>query len=319
MDAPINQQIQSIYGLVETVPLGRFKTAAFACIRQVLPFNAGLWIEGEAETQTPHSAHFHNLPADLLEHYYPYAGDDRLYEAIVANPGRTYLMSDFYSLEEILQLRIYREFGRHYGIFHAAATALVHKDLGLYSFIAFYRDRHDPPFTERDLRFKQALTPHLLTAYRLKLFQALLAEETCNDHQSVTAVMDRQGVIHHASLSLAPFLREAWPGWRGPCVPEAVLQAVAGGRKSFFVDHLFFDASTLPNDLIFLRGRRMNHLDVLSVSESRVAFLLSQGWTYKEVGRDLGISPSTVTNHVNHIYRKLDIHSKSELRRFFRS
>ncbi len=319
MDALVNQQIQAIYGLIETVPLSRFKAAAFARLEQVLSFNAGVWIEGEAEGRIPHSAYFHNLPEDILEHYFPYAEEDFLYRAIVAHPGRTFLLSDFHSLEEIQQLRIYREYGRYYGIARAIATAQVHTDLGLYSFISLYRDLGDPAYTERDRQVKQALMPHLLTAYRIKLFQAILAEETGDDHQAVTAVLDRHGVIHHASPTLPAFLREIWPAWWGPRLPEAMLAAIAEGRRSFFIDHLFFATSELPNALIFLRARRMNHLDSLSVSESRVAFLLSQGWTYKEVGRDLGISPSTVTNHVNHIYRKLNIRSKSELRRLFRS
>ena len=50
----------------------------------------------------------------------------------------------------------------------------------------------------------------------------------------------------------------------------------------------------------------------LSRRESEILTLLSQGLLYKEVGGALNISINTVRTHVVSIYRKLEVHSRTE-------
>ncbi len=41
--------------------------------------------------------------------------------------------------------------------------------------------------------------------------------------------------------------------------------------------------------------------------------LIARGYTYKEVGRDLGISVKTVESHVSSVLRKLQLSTRHEL------
>jgi DNA-binding NarL/FixJ family response regulator len=50
----------------------------------------------------------------------------------------------------------------------------------------------------------------------------------------------------------------------------------------------------------------------LTRRETDLLQLFSKGYSYKETARILAISPLTVGNHVRSIYRKLDVHSRSE-------
>lgn len=50
----------------------------------------------------------------------------------------------------------------------------------------------------------------------------------------------------------------------------------------------------------------------LSAREAELLQLFSKGYSYKETARLLSISPLTVGNHVRSIYRKLDVHTRSE-------
>ena len=50
----------------------------------------------------------------------------------------------------------------------------------------------------------------------------------------------------------------------------------------------------------------------LSPVEQNVLQLLARGHLYKEVAAKLGITPSTVRTHVWHIYRKLQVHNRTE-------
>lgn len=50
----------------------------------------------------------------------------------------------------------------------------------------------------------------------------------------------------------------------------------------------------------------------LSPREFEVLDLVSRGFTYVEVGGQMGVSASTVQSHIRNIYGKLDVHNKSE-------
>ena len=50
----------------------------------------------------------------------------------------------------------------------------------------------------------------------------------------------------------------------------------------------------------------------LTARELDVLRLLSRGYTYSEIGKQLGISLHTVTSHIKKSYRKLGAHSAAE-------
>ncbi len=50
----------------------------------------------------------------------------------------------------------------------------------------------------------------------------------------------------------------------------------------------------------------------LSERETEILRLLAKGMSFNEIGNTLAISPHTVTAHIKKIYRKLQVHSRSE-------
>ncbi len=61
---------------------------------------------------------------------------------------------------------------------------------------------------------------------------------------------------------------------------------------------------------------RGKDLEVLSKREKQVLELVAEGFTNKEIGEKLGISPKTVARHRERIMNKLDLHSCTELVKF---
>ena len=55
-------------------------------------------------------------------------------------------------------------------------------------------------------------------------------------------------------------------------------------------------------------------LQSLTESELRIAELVASGMTNRSIAEYLILSPHTVDTHLKHIYTKLDIHSRVELR-----
>ena len=50
----------------------------------------------------------------------------------------------------------------------------------------------------------------------------------------------------------------------------------------------------------------------LSDRESEILQLVARGYSHADIAEALGISNNTVITHIRHIYRKLDVHSRSE-------
>ena len=113
-------------------------------------------------------------------------------------------------------------------------------------------------------------------------------------------------------------------GAAGVCTPqdspddviEAVLQVCGSGMR-------------LPSDLVgpvlveLSRIRRVAEdadrvLSRLTEREREVLALLGQGHGRAEIGRDLGLSQHTVRTHVQHLLRKLTLHSQLEAGAFAR-
>ena len=53
-------------------------------------------------------------------------------------------------------------------------------------------------------------------------------------------------------------------------------------------------------------------VEVLSPRENEILQLLSKGLLYKEIANQLGISVSTVRQHIHHIYEKLHVQNRTE-------
>ena len=55
------------------------------------------------------------------------------------------------------------------------------------------------------------------------------------------------------------------------------------------------------------------HADELTPQELKIALLVAQGLTNREVAASLFLSPKTIEHHLSAIYRKLGIRSRTEL------
>ncbi len=64
-----------------------------------------------------------------------------------------------------------------------------------------------------------------------------------------------------------------------------------------------------------VRRRDPTTTDDLTPQELQIAVLLAGGKTTRETATALFLSPKTIEYHLRHIYQKLAIHSREELRR----
>jgi RNA polymerase sigma factor (sigma-70 family) len=95
----------------------------------------------------------------------------------------------------------------------------------------------------------------------------------------------------------------------GPDLVDAISRVAEGDAVfSPMLAGIVLDAfSSLPIDAI------NNELDQLTPRERDVLRLIARGYSYKEIARDLSISPKTVETHVSAVLRKLQLSSRHEL------
>lgn len=105
--------------------------------------------------------------------------------------------------------------------------------------------------------------------------------------------------------ALGYLLKDGSPDYVG----RSILELVAGGSpvSPAIARHLLRrfgapDESTAPRDE---RPR-------LTEREGETLRLIMKGFSYAEAGAVMGVAESTVTSHVRSIYRKLEVHSRSE-------
>jgi DNA-binding NarL/FixJ family response regulator len=90
--------------------------------------------------------------------------------------------------------------------------------------------------------------------------------------------------------------------------------AVFSHRLAGFVLDAFAAGSTGPADSV--KPSFDPELDQLTSREREVLRLIAQGYTYKEIARELYISVKTVESHVSSVLRKLQLSSRHQLTRW---
>lgn len=69
----------------------------------------------------------------------------------------------------------------------------------------------------------------------------------------------------------------------------------------------------------FLSNKKESDFEKLTDREKFIVSLISQGMSNKDIGNELSISLSTVKTHINNIYKKLDVTSRSDMLNKFKS
>jgi DNA-binding CsgD family transcriptional regulator len=180
--------------------------------------------------------------------------------------------------------------------------------------ISFYRGQQDDEFSEGERALAEVLVPHMLEVYA----NALLRERVQQVESGVrrayfTALVDAQGVIFMVDANFASLMREEWPDWTGPYPPSELTRHLVEHPDEDCIGERVVVRPRRVEDLTLLGIRNRLPIDGLGHRERQVASLAAIGRSFKEIAKDLGISPATVNNHLSNIYRKLRVRNRAEL------
>jgi DNA-binding CsgD family transcriptional regulator len=292
--------------LAQNKDIEHFHQAALSCISQLLPFDSAWWgraalIDGLPEA---HSAYLYNLPQRYLTDWHSIRHLDVTVDRVHEVPGQAVIidMRDPASGEGLKWL------GESYGIGELLCIVYIDPQTHLSDHLALYRAPDAPRFTEHDCVLLNNIMLHLVAAVSANQIRTLVAarETLTHPRNLALAVCDQQGTLHCTERGFVDLLLGEWPHWSGPCLPVLMN---AGGYES---KSLQIEASPV-GDLLLLAARSRTVLTQLSPREHDVAQGFGEGKTYKEVARELGMSPNTVRHHIRAIYSKLGVKDKARI------
>ncbi len=282
---------------------------AMTQVQRVIPSSAWFWgsgceIDGEIIV---HAFMLDNVPPKSMLTWKQYEHLDILTARLLAQRNVVHNFTH----EMFKDSEIYRLFYRSLGIEQNMGIYAYKPFAGLYDGISLYRSDPANPFSEEERQAMQCLVPHLIETRHINYLEHLSSGAHRAPQQSLAAA-DGKGVIHVADDDFAGLLQSEWPDWRGPCLPEPLIEGL-GDAAQRYVGRSITVRLVPVLDMFLLKARPRTAVDDLSRRELEIARRFAQGLTNKEIAQEAGLAPATVRNHLSSIYLKLGVDNKAEL------
>ncbi|KGJ99616.1 response regulator transcription factor [Thalassotalea sp. ND16A] len=302
----LQEFIGNIYTATGKIELREYRHWALTQLQQLLEFDGAIWSNGHQQTATFHNQTLFNVPEQLANSLLEYLTINPLADVLLTKLGSPVDMQDLLKDEEFYQSDIYLKCFKPCGIERILSSIHLDERTGLFTLLTLYRFERDKPFSADDKSCQKQALYHLLTAANHALFLQLEQHTGAIHHHK--AICDKQGYLHQVQDSFLDLLERHYPQQSVPKLPFALNQF----EQQSLANGLQVKLSAF-NDLYLVELWPQGPLDLLTERELQVVQAIEQGLTFKLAGKQLGLSPSTVSNHLYRIYQKLNIGSKSEL------
>jgi DNA-binding CsgD family transcriptional regulator len=306
----ISRILLALYGADPTESAHQFRVRALEELEPYLMFTGAAWAHG---VMTAKGAVFHDilvrgLSPTFADAVRATADADPTSHKMAAASGRSFIHAqDDYPLE-IRQLA-----GDPDDLCSSLEGMIADETTGVFSSVCLFRNRKQPPFNDAERELHESLLPHWIAALSRRIIDEAFARARGHGlGQFVAAVISRDGALEAVSDKFAALLRTEWPHWQGGTLPAKLLESASSSEAVFAGDRIVARLTRLP-ERILVCARESRPVDALGRRERQVAELLSDGLALKAVAMKLSLSPSTVENHRDHIYRKLGVSSRPAL------
>ncbi len=224
-------------------------------------------------------------------------------------------LSDFVTRRELRKMRIYDLWLKPYGIEYELNVAIPSPVWHTKTVLLARRGGRD--FTERDRLVLDLLQPHLTRLWNAartrRLLAAALVELDHTDERDTRGVilMGMAGEIEFASPPAHRLLGQFFPAAAAGQLPAAISEWLESGPEQSLARRRGADRLTVERtgDALVLEE---THVEVeLTTREREVLSWVARGKTNAEVARLLWLAPSTVRKHLENIYAKLGVSTRT--------
>lgn len=324
MSEALNTTLLELHAGCRRQSIDDFKLWALELANALVPFDSANWANAVVADGMTHTFGFSSIGLDsdfnrrMSEHS---KLDKRMLDAY-SRLGET-LIRDSHDPDEVTP-----EFKRIVldpaNVRYAAMTMFMDEITSVIDGIVLMRAPAGTQFSKDEHLLIQALVPHL---HQTRIANQI--ERSCDDiftdsrASYYILVSNNEGLVIASEDAASAKLLQQWPDWSGGLLPDTLTNAIKQANGEQAAVRLASDkvvAWLHPNPMknqTLIRLREPNEIDTLGQRERTVAEQFAAGFTYKQIAKSVGSSPSTVSNQLSSIYAKLDISSKNELARKF--
>lgn len=319
----LGSYLLGLYRLAREAHASEFQASVVRTLRRNLRFDAAFWGNarqpmGPAGMLVPTALHVDGIDPDFVSAWARDCPDDPMMPLLQRTHGAVFdvRVTTFYSHTPELS-----ELGRRHRIQSYSVSSTQGLATGDLQWMSLFRPEPDAVATPAERTWFAAVLPHLSEAWRInQLLHASDAQRCFGPVESRSAVADRQnGRIVKIDPFVNALLAREWCGFDGQRVPSPLQRAWREQPMGFGYHGQALDCvGRCAGELVFLTLRSAEGAARLTPRQHQVAAAWSQGQSHKEVARHLGLSPTTVRNHLSSIYSALDVHSRSALAEWLR-
>ncbi|WP_278491565.1 helix-turn-helix transcriptional regulator [Acinetobacter gyllenbergii] len=282
-------------------------------LKTIICFNAAWWglitHDKDKKMVGIHHTETINLPTTFPSEWKAVANDDE-FAHVVDNLSdiahRFSYSSDFQDETESHELN---QFSRKYQLLHGMSMSIKDTFTGHIFFISLYR-HSGASFSNINIAFFEQSVRHINQIWRYNLQEAL--ELSPNHNMFHAGLVREDGYILSIGAGLCEVIYAKWPEWKGVYIPEELMfqfdkipTSIRLGKVNI---NIFKKSDNIRIEILNIKRNL-----TLSPREYRVAYLFSQGHSYKKVAELLGLSPSTVRTYLQKAYMQLGVSNKVEL------
>jgi DNA-binding CsgD family transcriptional regulator len=222
--------------------------------------------------------------------------------------------SDFYSRRELHRTRVYHLLLKQTGMEDSLGIRLCVPPFSRPKLLGF--DRRGSDFSERDRAVLELLSPHLVQLYRAsetrqRLRTALALHESS---EAAIVLLEADDRVEFASRAAHELLARYF-GEHGTGLPERLTSWLGQRRAGATAEPLRVNAGgqsllveLVEGALVLEERRRMPRL---TPREREILELVAEGRTNAEIAERLWVSSLTVRKHLENIYAKLGVHTRT--------
>jgi two-component system uhpT operon response regulator UhpA len=171
----------------------------------------------------------------------------------------------------------------------------------------------------------QFVMPHLVESQRENRLSRAQDSQAGPPVRRSHVLCDVDGVLQQVDEHGLALLRSEWPRWCAARLPEPLTDAIAAAAVSAaatapgaqnvppYHGRQVTVLMTRSGESMLLEVRRRAAVDRLSTRQRDIATLYAEGHTGPQIATRLGLSSSTVNNHLGVIFKKLAVSNKVQL------
>jgi len=303
----VDSFIANIYRSVQYRGTEGFREAVLRSLGVLIPFDGALWGSGNYETQV-----FHSVITLGVDKDYPKALEETrdlnpILPELISHLGTAIDMSSVMPDEEFYDSEVYRRCFSRYGVERILSYVDIDRRTNIYSLISLYRFDRDHPFTEDEREVFERAAYHMINAAQNAFFLHI-AQESAAEDEIGAAICDGYGLFYEAQPEFLELIDQKFPDWRGEALPFDLPER----DERVTVNGLCVECHPFA-DLYCVLLWEERPTDALPERDREIVNGVCRGMTFKEIARELDLAPSTVSNRLYRIYRKLGVTSRASL------